>query len=329
MSFRSIYIEAPARLHLGFLDLSGSLGRRFGSVGLTIEDVATKIIIKKSTQFSVDGPIAERCKRYVQRFCERKNLDSCVQIEVLEHIPDHVGLGSGTQLALAIGKGLAEFNHQHIEPKEIAEILDRGVRSGIGVGSFEAGGFLVDAGRGAETKVPPIVCRLNFPSSWRLVLILDTKVEGAHGVNEREIFGALQPFPEKMAARLCHLTVMKLLPAVTERNIHEFQVGISELQVAVGNYFAPHQGGRYTSADVRTVMNYVEQQGVQGVGQSSWGPTGFIVVDSETRAYKIVRDLQSRFWDLKNLQFKIVSGRNRGAVIEEKLAVEYSIVRSS
>ena len=34
-----ILITSPARLHLGFMDLNGSLGRKFGSVGLAIDSI--------------------------------------------------------------------------------------------------------------------------------------------------------------------------------------------------------------------------------------------------------------------------------------------------
>ena len=37
-------VRAPGRLHLGFLDPSGTLGRRFGSLGLTIEGFETEEI---------------------------------------------------------------------------------------------------------------------------------------------------------------------------------------------------------------------------------------------------------------------------------------------
>ena len=41
----AIRVCAPGRLHLGFLDPSGSLGRRFGSVGLVIDGFETEVVI--------------------------------------------------------------------------------------------------------------------------------------------------------------------------------------------------------------------------------------------------------------------------------------------
>ena len=49
----------------------------------------------------------------------------------------------------------------------------RGARSGLGVALFERGGFMLDAGRGPATSLPPIVSHLPFPADWRVVLLLD------------------------------------------------------------------------------------------------------------------------------------------------------------
>ena len=121
-----IYIEAPARLHLGFLDLDGSLGRRFGSLGLTIDDIATKIIVHRADHINVSGDETGRVLDYAKKFCERKGLTSGCHIEVIEQILNHSGLGSGTQLALAIGTAIAKLYELNCTSIEVAAILNRG-----------------------------------------------------------------------------------------------------------------------------------------------------------------------------------------------------------
>jgi len=39
----TLTLRAPGRLHLGFLDPSGSLGRRFGSIGLVVDGFETEV----------------------------------------------------------------------------------------------------------------------------------------------------------------------------------------------------------------------------------------------------------------------------------------------
>jgi len=317
MKTSPVYVEAPARLHLGFLDLEGSLGRRFGSVGLTLDGIATKIIARPSDQLKVIGDTSGRVRKYIDKFVAFKGLSSNFEIEVVEQILDHSGLGSGTQLAIAVGTAISRLFEMDCTSSEIAVLSNRGARSGIGIGAFDRGGFLVDAGRNAESQVPPIISRLEFPSNWRAILIFDHAQRGLHGQDEDTSFAALPDFSPQTAEKLCRLVIMQILPAVSEQNIDVFNLGIYELQKCIGEYFASAQGGRYTSPSVAQACNYLESLGVQGVGQSSWGPTGFAFVDSETKAHQMLRKLQSKFGDLKDLSFRIVSGKNTGALVKD------------
>ena len=324
MDTSPIYIEAPARLHLGFLDLEGSLGRRFGGVGLTLNDIATKIVARNADQIEVIGDSSGRVQNYAEKFCARKGLAGGCQIEVNEQILDHSGLGSGTQLALAVGTAITKLYGLECKSSEIAAILNRGARSGIGIGAFQQGGFLIDAGRNTDCLIPPIVSRLHFPSNWRVLLVFDLNCRGLHGKDEHASFSALPSFSSQTASYLCRLVMMRILPAISEGKIDVFSKGIHELQRCLGEFFASAQGGRYTSASVGDAIAYLESLGIQGVGQSSWGPTGFAFVDSETQAHIILRELQTKFTNNQDLQFKIVSGRNTGAVIQQKVIVSLS-----
>ncbi len=324
MDTSTIYIEAPARLHLGFLDLEGSLGRRYGSLGLTLNGIATKIRVHRADQIDVLNDPSGRVQKYAEKFFARKGLAGGCQIEVIEQILDHSGLGSGTQLALAVGTAIAKLYELKCNSSEIAAILNRGARSGIGVGAFQQGGFLVDAGRDTNSTIPPIISRMCFPSNWRILLVFDLNYRGLYGKDEHTSFSALPSFSSQIAAYLCRLVMMQILPAISEQNIDVFNQGIHEIQRCLGEFFASAQGGRYTSVSVGSAMAYLESLGIQGVGQSSWGPTGFAFVDSETQAHTLLRELQTKFSSNHEIQFKIVSGRNTGAVIEQQDIVSLS-----
>ncbi len=332
MKLSPVYVEAPARLHLGFLDLNGGLGRRFGSIGLTLDGVATKIIARPSKQFRIVGDPSGRVQKYAEKFIAYKGLSNNIELEVIEQILDHSGLGSGTQLAIAVGTALSKLFDMDYTSSEIAVLSNRGARSGIGIGAFDRGGFLVDAGRNSESEVPPIISRLEFPSNWRVVLIFDKSQRGLHGQDEDVSFTTLPDFSPQTAEKLCRLVLMQILPALSEQSIEIFNLGIYELQKCIGEYFASAKGGRYTSPAVAEACNFVESLGVKGVGQSSWGPTGFAFVDSETNAHLILRKLQSKFKSVEDLNFKIVSGRNTGAIVknlEEKDLVKQEITSLS
>ena len=132
----AVTIAAPARLHLGFLDLNGGLGRRFGSLGLAIDAFATRLRVSRADESSVVGAgEVPRTRRLLAVLGQAWDLPP-VRVEILGTIPAHRGLGSGTQLGLALGVGLARLFGRVEGPRDVARLIERGARSGIGVGAF-------------------------------------------------------------------------------------------------------------------------------------------------------------------------------------------------
>jgi beta-RFAP synthase len=312
----AVQVEAPARLHLGFIDVSGSLGRRFGSLGLTLEEFSTVLSLRRAESFDAQGPDAQRASEYLRRLLDDHDPPTSVALRVHQAIPEHVGLGSGTQLALAVGKAFSALFELPVSVAALAARLDRGARSGIGIGAFEEGGFVVDAGRGAAGAHPPVISRMPFPGSWRVLLVFDRAERGLFGEAERAAFRALQAFPQQRAAHLAHLVLMRLMPALVEEDFASFSGAIGEIQRAVGDYFAAAQGGRFTSRAVAQVLGWLEAKGIGGVGQTSWGPTGFAIVDSEVRAQALLREARERFASHSELAFAVARARNRGHRLE-------------
>jgi beta-RFAP synthase len=239
---------------------------------------------------------------------------STVAVTIRSTVPSHAGFGSGTQLALATAAGLAGLHRGSLVLAEAAAALDRGNRSGIGLAAFVDGGLIVDGGRGQTDAPPPVIARAPFPEAWRVVLVLDKGMQGVHGTTETAAFGDLPSFPETEAAHLCRLALMQILPAVAEADLVAFGSGIGELQRCLGDFFAPLQGGRFASPAVAAALRRIEELGIKGVGQSSWGPTGFAIVGSQGEAEQLLAELTRRS-DAGGLKYLIARGRNEGAEI--------------
>ena len=67
------------------------------------------------------------------------------------------------------------YDDLNLSLMDIGKVLDRGNRSGIGIGAFENGGFLIDGGKGKSAELPPITVRQNFPENWRIVLLINSR----------------------------------------------------------------------------------------------------------------------------------------------------------
>jgi beta-RFAP synthase len=309
-------ITAPARLHLGFLDLNGGLGRTYGSIGLAVDGPATAVTVTRAKDFAAAGPESERVLQILRRCAEALGARDRYRAEIKRAMPAHAGLGSGTQLALAIGSAVMRLEGLEATPQELGNLAGRGARSSIGMAAFEGGGFIIDGGRGAKDLPPPILVRTDFPAPWRALLVLDPKAQGAHGDREAQAFAALPHFPETEAARLCRLVLMRLLPGIKETDIGAFGSALTEIQEIVGGHFASAQGGSpWTSPAVGRLVRRLAEAGAVGIGQTSWGPTGFAFTDTEAAAARLYDSVVGDATAV-GLELMIVRGRNAGARME-------------
>ena len=228
--------------------------------------------------------------------------------------PAHSGLGSGTQLALAVAAALRRFYGLPFDVRGDAERLGRGGRSGVGIGLFEQGGVVLDGGRTRESGPAPILARLPFPEDWRIVLVSDPAAAGIHGERELKAFADLPAFPQTLAAHLCHLVILRMLPSLIEHDIRAFGSAVTEVQAVVGDWFSAAQGGRFASPDVARVMDTLAGAGAHGIGQSSWGPTGFTFAESEAEAERLVSRLEAAR-GAGSVTWQVVRGNNKGAAV--------------
>lgn len=299
------------------MDPSGRSARPFGSVGVTLDRPATHIVIRQAERLEIRGEEQARVERYVGKLADYFGQSKNVDVLVKEAIPAHAGLGSGTQLAVATGTAYASLFGVETDPREIAMVLERGKRSGIGIGSFQTGGVLFDAGPNVNGGIAPILTRLPFPSKWRILLVVDRDSSAIHGDREIQAFGELEKFTEAQVADLCRRTVLGLLPAIAEEDFRSFSENVAYLQNVMGQYFAPVQGGHYTSARVGEAINWILAKGIRGVGQSSWGPTGIAFVESQEVGEAIISEARVKWGDEHGMEFILASGLNHGARAQE------------
>jgi len=315
-------VQAPGRLHLGFLDPGASLGRRYGSLGLVIDGFETALSLAPAATDEIDAGLAPgELPRLQRHLVILRQISGCTQplrLRLESVLPTHCGLGSGTQLALATGRAFAQVFGLPWSTQDVAQWLGRGVRSGVGIAGFDLGGFIVDGGPADADAVAPVLARFDFPDAWRVVVVQDGLLCGLHGSEEVQALARLPAFPREAAADLCHQVLMKLLPALAEAQFEPFAQSLSHLQRRIGEHFAPAQGGSmYTSPAVARLMQWVERSGLPaGLGQSSWGPTAFAFVPSATAAQRLVEQAHAAGRVPPHLSLRVVQGRNRGAALQ-------------
>lgn len=305
-----IRVTAPARLHFGLLSLPGEGEdfwpdrhgeatlpvRHFGGAGLMIESPSLRLRVEPAADWSAEGPLADRALAFARRFAATlpETARGPYRLVVEAAPPEHCGFGTGTQLGLAVARVLTvAAGLPTLAAADLAHRVGRGLRSALGVHGFAAGGFLVEPGKRSDDGVSPLLVRLPFPNSWRVVVAVPPAEPGLHGSREREAFRELLGRPSLAAttAVLCRLVLLGMLPALMEEDLDGFGEALHDFNARVGEAFAPVQGGTYAGRGVAEVVDFLRRQGVRGVGQSSWGPAVFAVVGDEDQAEDLARRL--------------------------------------
>lgn len=315
-----VYIKTPARLHLGLIDMNGDLGRMFGGLGVGIDHPNVIVEAEYSQGLSIEGQEIELVNVLANRFFTAYHLKPSVHINVKESIPSHIGLGSGTQLSLAVAVALAKLYNIQSSVQELTFAMNRARRTGVGTAIFMHGGFVVDGGKAITkpdepAKFPPLIYRQPFPNDWRFIVAIPNLIEGLSNSQENHAFDRLTKMPEDSVGKICRLTMLKLLPALAERDINSFGEALTGIQEIIGGYFAQVQGGKFTRADVAESVEFLREVGAYGVGQSSWGPALYGVVKQE-EAKTALKKVQAYLNTHAGGEAFIAKANNKGATIK-------------
>jgi beta-RFAP synthase len=291
-------------------------------------DLSSAVADRVTAAMPAAQPDVVRAELHLQALRRQTGLHDPLHLHLESVLPAHAGFGSGTQLALAVGRAFAMWHGLDVASATLARWLGRGLRSGVGIGGFDQGGLLVDGGPGADGRPAPVLSRVALPDDWRVVVVLDVQHHGLSGQEEKQAIAALPPMPQAVAADICHQVLMRVLPGAACAEFASFAVGITRVQEQLGAHFAPAQGGEpYTSTAVGRLVRWIGEAagGESGaaIGQSSWGPTGFAILPSQHRAETLVEAARVAQRVAPSLQVRIVSGRNRGAMLEDVRAVPH------
>ena len=276
----SVTIKTPARLHFALIDLNGALGRIDGSIGLAISNPYFEIIAEPADQIQIlSAQYEERARTIVEKLQAKYNFPG-IHLQLTSEIPPHSGFGSGTQLALGIAQAVNTLYSLNLRVADLAQAVGRGGTSGIGITAFERGGFILDGGHrfpdqkssflpssaAGNVPAPPLLLRHPFPD-WELLIVIP-RCTHISGETEIQLFKTLCPQPRSTAEQLSHLILLKLLPAIFEKDRQAFGTTINTIQTfGWKKVEIDAQGGI-----LQQTLDFLQDNGAIGAGVSSWGP---------------------------------------------------------
>ncbi|NYT01888.1 MAG: DUF98 domain-containing protein, partial [Methanosarcinales archaeon] len=291
---RKVIVETPSRIHMTLTDLSGHSGRVDGGIGVALDEPNIIVEAEQDRELVVEGENADRAADAAMAVARWFGLGGA-RITVRNCYRLHVGLGGGTQLAIATGKALCQLYQHDATVREIAMAVSRGGTSGIGTAAFEMGGFIIDGGHtfgpgkdkldfrpssaSRGVKPPAVIARHDFPQSWRIVLAIPNIEKGAHGKREVDVFREYCPVPLRDVQELCYQVMVRMVPSLVEENLDGFGLAVNRVQEI---------GFEKVEVDlqhplIREIMENMRQAGAACSGLSSFGPTVYAVTDTQTR----------------------------------------------
>jgi len=325
----AVEVRTPCRLHLGMMSFGVREIRGFGGVGVMIDRPGVLLRMERADRLAARGPLAERAVAFAAA-CGRAwgiEPEPACSIEVALVPRSHAGLGSGTQLGLAVAAGVrhlflrgpAEDGPSAVpggEPSEpadrawafdtsdaiaLARAVGRGRRSCVGVYGFSRGGLIVEGGRlasdgpedDATRDFSPMVARVRLPSAWRCVVVTQRDAIGLHGAEEKQAFAALPPVPLDISAELARIAVMDMLPAAVEGRFDEFSDAVFRYGLLAGKPFEPASSRLPHAGSTAELIELLGEMGVRGAAQSSWGPTVMACCPSLDAAAALCERLES------------------------------------
>ena len=297
----TVFVETAARLHFGLLDLRGDLGRKFGGIGAAAPAPTLVVSACQAETFEATGPDAARAVEFARLFLDHHGLGGPNGARLCVHraLPPHAGLGSGTQLALAIARALAELYQLPSGATDLARAVGRAQRSAIGTWIFAGGGLVVEGGRKAMNHaVAPLVARLLFPPTWRCVVAVPDVAPALSGDAEAAAFAQLAPPSEGDVALVARLVLMALLPAVADADLSTFGEALTTIQRINGRWFSAIQGGTFSPGASEELVRRMADWGARGVGQSSWGPAVYGIVDGEDAGLRLAERVRGALYSL-------------------------------
>jgi len=327
-----VVIQAPARIHMGFYNfLTDNVV--YGDLGVAIQKPRVVIRVSRSGEGSFkvvnkSGVDISDCLEKVAKIFDLHD----VHIEVLDVIPRHVGLGSTTQITLAIAYAVSTLQGFNYSVRDLAVKLCRGRDSGVGIATFERGGFIVNSGRRVSEEgrvkcptslhdLPQVIFRASVPREWSFTIFTPKTRKGLDEVSERKVMDIPISLPKDIQYELYKLVFLYIIPSILRDDIETFSKALTKLQLIVGGYFSKYQGSTFCCEEAELIVNTMLRYGVKGVGQSSWGPTIYGIVEGWSKAkeitMRVLREVRSIGIEA---DYMIVKACNRGA----KLVVEGS-----
>jgi beta-ribofuranosylaminobenzene 5'-phosphate synthase len=283
----SVLVQAPARAHLGLLQTAAAFGRRNMGLGFAVSNPSWCLRVMPSRHDAIAGDVSDELRESGLRMLTRLRTErpsTPIQVEVLESVPTHAGLGSKTAFLcslLAAARAVMHDSHW----TDLRALTGRGGTSGIGINTIVRGGVILDVGHAvpdgdyrfvpssrSAAPIPDVGAR--WPAlPWPIAIVVPLHARRFSGADEASLFERSLPLPRTESEAVAALTLFRLIPAVATRDYAAFTAAVAELQE---RGFKRHEWSAQ-DAVVHAIRNRLVALGADCVALSSVGPAMIVL----------------------------------------------------
>lgn len=289
-------ITTRSRIHVTLLGLSPHGYRKNGGAGFFVNHPNLHIVTSKSRdtnlnklnkgEFSPDD--VEKLSSRLSKIREAYKLERSIRVDSISCAGSHIGLGTGTSLAMACVEALFLNNGIAISESELVKNSGRGGTSGIGINGYLRGGFIVDTGVPLDNNsfapsddiddpahVPKILARSDMPD-WPIGILIPENKKGIPLALERALFSSNTPILMDDVYRQTYNVIFGALAAVACNDLCSFFRSLKEIQ-----------SGKWKSSEIALHAPKITQEmerlylaGCDAVGLSSAGPSLYFMAEN-------------------------------------------------
>jgi len=288
-----VSVKAGYRIHMGFYRF---LDEPFiyGSLGAAIEIPQFTLTVKECDKLSIEAS-SDYAKELIKHVSDYLGVrDVCVSLS--GYVKHHVGLGSTTRIVMAALVGITTLKRMDVNVIDLAFKLGRGKVSSVGIYSFMYGNLVVDTGfkvSNSSRGYPKPLVIIPIPRDWYVVIALPEDRIGLREDEENKILSNVEVFHDQSDL---YKHVVTLMTAAMHKDFKLFSESLRNIQLLTGKYFSKYQGGIFCCDVSYDIIKIMEENGIKGVGQSSWGPTVYGFTNSYLKAVEVRNNIHSYFY---------------------------------
>ena len=151
---------------------------------------------------------------------------------------------------------------------------------------------------------------------WKIILLFDSKARGLHGRSESRFFSSDTTI--SLRKKLSDLTLNEIIPSIIYKDFDIFAKSLTKFQDLNSLFYSSIQKSNYLSHDIAKVIKKVSMNFNVAAGQSSWGPTSYMLIESKNIHNGIISILDNTISMYNNLSYEIVSAKNSGRKLSYK-----------